>query len=130
MKKIKYSNFKDSQGFSVFASLIAGILIGFANGFFGGGGGMICVPLLLLLGLNTKKAHATTLLVMLPVSIASSLIYITEGFFDFDTVLFVLMGCVAGGAAGALLLKKLKVQIIQYLFAVLVIAAGVRVLLM
>ena len=118
-----------SVGFSVFASLAAGVLIGFANGFFGGGGGMICVPLLLMLGLGTKQAHATALLVMLPVSIASSTVYITGGFLDLSTTLFVLIGCVAGGVLGALLLKKLKVQFVQYLFAFVVIAAGVRILL-
>ncbi|MCL2540224.1 MAG: sulfite exporter TauE/SafE family protein [Firmicutes bacterium] len=112
---------------TVALSLGAGILIGFANGFFGGGGGMICVPLLLLIGLSTKRAHATAMLVILPVSIASGIIYITKGFFDLNTMLYVLAGCIAGGIIGAVLLKKLNVLVTQYLFALVVIAAGIRI---
>ena len=52
---------------SVWIKLLTGSIIGFVNGFWGGGGGMICVPLLQnIIHLPEKKAHATTLLIMLP----------------------------------------------------------------
>ena len=106
----------------------AGIFIGIINGFFGGGGGMICVPALILLGLSNKQAQATAILIMLPISIASAIVYYSSGFVDSNSVLFVSIGSVIGGIVGAYLLKKLSNNVLQYVFALVVVAAGVRML--
>ena len=107
-----------------------GLLIGFINGFFGGGGGMLCVPLLeKVLAEPTKKAHATAILVILPVSVASAIVYAVSGSFSWLPVLTVSGGVLAGGIAGALLLKKLPAFIVGIVFAVLMIAAGVKLAL-
>ena len=66
---------------------IAGVFIGAINGFFGGGGGMVCVPVLLLLGLVNQRAQATAILIMLPISIASAIVYYTQGFVEWEGVL-------------------------------------------
>ena len=56
--------------------ILSGIAIGLANGFFGGGGGMICVPLLeKVLKIDNKKSHSTALAVMLPIAIFSIMVY-------------------------------------------------------
>ena len=104
--------------------LTAGVFIGVINGFFGGGGGMICVPALLLLGLSNKQAQATAILIMLPISI----VYYTNGFVDWNTVLYVALGSVVGGVLGAYLLKNLSNNVLQYIFAFVVMAAGIRML--
>ncbi len=106
----------------------AGILVGAVNGFFGGGGGMICVPLLLLLGLNNQRAQATAILIMLPISIASAIVYYTQGFVEWDCVLFVATGSIVGGAIGACLLKILPNKALKFVFAVVVILAGIKML--
>ena len=63
--------------------ILTGVATGVANGFFGGGGGMIVVPLMtFLLKMKTKVAHATALAVILPVTIVSATIYIAKGYFD------------------------------------------------
>ena len=60
-----------------FLSVLVGCFVGFINGFFGGGGGMIAVPTLAkFYDLEEKKAHATSIAVILPLSIASSIIYL------------------------------------------------------
>ena len=65
---------------NIWLKLITGAIIGFVNGFWGGGGGMVCVPLLQnVIGLPEKKSHATTLLIMLPLSIASLVVYLING---------------------------------------------------
>ena len=47
--------------------ILAGITTGFINGIFGGGGGMIIVPILtFLLSKKNKIAHATAILIILP----------------------------------------------------------------
>ena len=57
------------------------------SGFFGGGGGMLCVPLLQFRGLDVKRAHATALIVILPLCIVSAAIYIANGYFDANAVM-------------------------------------------
>ena len=104
-----------------------GLLIGFINGFFGGGGGMLCVPLLeKVLAVPTKKAHATAILVILPVSVASAIVYAVSGTFSLLPVLTVSGGVLVGGVAGALLLKKLPAFAVGMVFAVLMIVAGAK----
>ena len=61
-------------------SVLLGVLIGFVNGLFGAGGGMLVVPVLtFLLGLNTKRAHATAILIILPLCAVSGVVYLTRG---------------------------------------------------
>jgi len=49
------------------APAVAGGLAGIANGFFGGGGGMVLVPLLTArCGLDQRRAFATSVAVILP----------------------------------------------------------------
>lgn len=101
--------------------------VGFVNGFFGGGGGMLLVPLLeKVLKCPVKKSHATAIAVILPVSIAGAITYILSGFFEWTPVLGAAGGCVAGGAAGALLLKKLPSNIVAFVFALMMIGVGVK----
>ena len=109
--------------------IVFGLLIGVVNGVFGGGGGMICVPLLLLLGLSNKKAQATAILVMVPISIASGIVYYSNGNLDLTLVLLVGAGSIVGGILGALLLKKLNNLALQYIFALVVLAAGIKILI-
>ncbi|MCH5164441.1 MAG: TSUP family transporter [Clostridiales bacterium] len=107
--------------------IMGGLGVGFANGFFGGGGGMLCVPLLdKLLKERTKVAHATAMLIILPISIASAITYVANGYFDLKLTLIVGGGVIAGGIVGALLLKKLNSGVVAIIFAVLMIAAGVK----
>jgi len=74
--------------------LVGGILVGVANGLFGGGGGMLCVPLLLLAGLDNQKAQATAILIMTPISIASVIVYYTSGYIDITNAIFVGVGSI------------------------------------
>lgn len=111
-------------------AVVLGCAIGFINGFWGGGGGMICVPALTyLLSVPEKKAHATTIFIMLPLCIASFFIYYFKGFVQFDTKLWIITaGFVVGGVLGALLLKKINNTILQIVFAIVIIAGGIRLL--
>jgi len=106
----------------------AGIFVGAANGLFGGGGGMICVPLLLLLGLDNKRAQATAILIMLPISLVSAIIYIIGGQVELSPTLFVSIGSIVGGLLGALLLNKLNNKALQFIFAFVVLGVGIRMI--
>lgn len=107
--------------------VLGGCAVGFVNGFFGGGGGMLCVPLLSgPLGEPTKTAHATAMLIILPISVASAITYVSGGIFDLSLCLKVGIGVLAGGIIGAVLLKKLNSTVVAIVFAIVMAAAGVR----
>jgi len=112
------------------ARLAAGLLIGLLNGFFGSGGGVAAVEVLQKLGLDAKEAHATSILVILPLSLASAVIYLAAGQAQLggDT-LALLAGASCGGLAGARLLGRLAPAWVETLFTLLILAAGVRMVL-
>ena len=77
-----------------------------------------------------KNAHATALLVILPISLISALVYLLNGSVDWEYTLFATIGVVAGGAAGALLLNRLSGNVVKLIFSLLLLASGVRMFFM
>lgn len=104
--------------------LLTGGLVGAANGLFGGGGGMLAVPLLSRTGMSERQAHATAILLILPVSLLSFAVYAWRGLYDFSVLIPTALGVTAGGALGAKLLGKLPENTVQLIFALLQLAAG------
>lgn len=109
----------------IWLMILGGIAVGFANGFFGGGGGMIAVPLLIgAFHLPKKKAHATALAVILPLSVISGAIYLTRGAAEIPVLIGAGAGVLVGGIIGALLLKKIPNETLAPLFYFIMIVAG------
>ena len=120
---------KKDNKISVWILLLIGLFIGFVNGFCGGGGGMICVPTLtMILHLEEKIAHATTILIMLPLSIASFVVYLISGSLDFKIASIVTAGFVVGGVIGAIILNKINNVVLQIVFAFIIILGGIKLL--
>ena len=105
--------------------IFCGTAVGLANSLFGGGGGMLAVPLLQKNGYEEKSAHATAILVILPVSIFSFILYFFQGLYDFSVLIPTAIGVTAGGIVGAKLLGKMPVKFVNLLFAFLQAVAGV-----
>ena len=113
----------------IFLLSICGVLIGFVNGFFGGGGGMICVPLLEnVLHLESKYSHATAIAIILPISIVSAAIYMLNGNIKTTPFFTTASGFIIGGILGSILLKSLPTKILKILFCFLMLASGIRLL--
>ena len=109
--------------------ICAGIVTGLVNGLFGGGGGMLVVPMLTFLSkMPVKNAHATAILIILPVSALSGILYAAFGNFSLSSGLPVSSGVLAGGIAGAFLLKKLSAKWVSAVFALVMLAAGLKML--
>lgn len=107
-----------------------GLGLGFINGLFGGGGGMVAVPLLSgVLGYPGKQAHATAILVILPVCAVSAITYIVNGFIDLNVIIPAAIGNVAGGLAGAEFLGKLPKFWVDITFIAVMLVAGVRMVI-
>ena len=108
-------------------SIITGLLAGTVNGLFGGGGGMIVVPMLCgFLGYEKKSAHATAILIILPISLLSGFIYGVAGYLDTSVLFPVMFGAVAGGISGAVFLSRIPTKSVAVIFAALMFFAGVK----
>ena len=82
------------------------------------------MPLLVKTGLDEKRAHATAILVILPVSLLSFILYTLRGFYNPQVLIPTAIGVTFGGFLGAKLLGKLPVKAVNLVFAALQAAAG------
>ena len=109
------------------APAVAGGLAGVANGFFGGGGGMVLVPLLTgRCGLDQRRAFATSVAIILPLCVLSSVIYFFRGGLDLSAALPYLLGGLAGGWIGGRVFRRLNMDWLRRAFALLILYGGAR----
>ena len=110
--------------------LIAGALAGVANGFFGGGGGSVFVPLLTgYCKLDQRRAFATSVAVILPLCALSVGLYFFRGGLDLMTALPYLIGGAAGGWLGGKWFKGVEIAWLRRGFGLLLIYGGLRCVL-
>lgn len=114
---------------SKFFGALGGFAVGVINGLFGAGGGALTVPLLEKSGLETKRAHAGAIGVILPITLLSAALYINRGEVAVADALPFLPGTVLGAVAGAIFLKKITAPWLKGLFGALIIFAGMRMAL-
>ena len=105
-----------------------GVAVGLLNGLLGAGGGMVTVPLLDRLGVRGQKSHATSLAVIVPLSLASAWLYWRRGWFAPEEVLPYLPGGLAGAWLGARLLPRLPLPWLKAAFGLLLLWAAWRLL--
>lgn len=120
----------NQQKSATFRLTAGGALTGAANGLFGGGGGMIAVPILQrAVGYDALRAHATAIAVILPASLTSGAVYLFFGLVPLQLFLPVAIGVAAGGFLGAKLLPRISARAVTFVFAALMFAAGIKTLL-
>ncbi|WP_294407156.1 sulfite exporter TauE/SafE family protein [uncultured Ruminococcus sp.] len=111
-------------------SAVTGIITGAANGLFGSGGGMIAVPMLQSGGMEEKSAHATSIAITLALSLISSVTYFSFGSLDIQSAWKFVPCGLAGAAAGAFFMKKISNKLLKRIFGAVMIAAGIRLLVL
>ena len=105
------------------------LFVGVANGLFGGGGGMLVVPVFsILCGLEEKIAHSSAILTILPLSLVSGIIYACNGNFQSPQGFYVGAGVIVGGLIGTFLMKKFSGNLLRIIFYTLMIVAGITML--
>lgn len=106
---------------------LTGLLAGAVNGFFGGGGGMVLVPLLRgWIGMEDKRAFATSVAVMLPMCAVSAGAYLLRGGIDLPMAAPFLLGGLVGGVLSGISYKRVPPKLLVRLFAALIVFGGVR----
>ena len=110
--------------------VVTGALGGQANGLFGSGGGLFLVPLMTRWSkLEERKAFATSVAIILSLSIVSSVVYFTKGALDFSTAWPYLLGGGIGGVISGLVFQKVPLNFLRRIFGLLILYGGIRAVL-
>ena len=113
----------------VWKARLAGAAAGLANGCFGGGGGMVFLPLMSReKELTGRQLFATCVAVIFPVCAVSAVVYLLRGGVSLAAALPYLAGGLAGGWGGGKLYGKVPVKLLRWVFAGFLFYAGVRYL--
>jgi len=109
--------------FAVGASFFAGII----SSFFGIGGGIVFVPLMVVgMGMAMKKAAPTSQLILLFVSLSGVISHSILGHPDFTQAGFLAIGSFIGGLVGARLSLDIKERYLQILVSVVILIAAAK----
>lgn len=110
---------------------VTGALSGAANGFFGAGGGLFLVPLLISwCGMEQKHAFATSVAVIFPLCAVSAVIYRLKGGLPIAQAVPYLLGGAAGGVLAGKLFGRVKADWLRRAFGVLILYGGIRAVLL
>ena len=106
-----------------------GLLAGFFGALFGVGGGIVIVPLLVLLcAFDQRRASATSLAAILISAVAASITYALHGEVKPGAAAIVGLPAVAGVLLGTSLQQRVPVDKLTYGFAVVLAAVGIRLI--
>lgn len=105
-----------------------GAFSGFINGIFGSGGGVaIVLSLWALAGEvleDRRRVFANVTAIILPISLASSLVYLKLSPPTGES-LWIGVSALVGGAVGAMLLGRLRLRVVKVIFAFILIVSGI-----
>jgi uncharacterized protein len=110
--------------------ILIGLAAGFFSALFGVGGGIVIVPLLLLVGRwELRPATSTSLAAIGITATAGVIVYAVHG--DVRPAYAALVGipAAAGAIGGTSLQQRLPVRTLSFLFAALLVAIAIRMLL-
>jgi len=116
---------------SLWTDALIGLVVGVFSGLFGVGGGILLVPLLVLWwGEEQKRAQATSLVVVSLAAVTGATTYSLGDSVAWLAVPFLLVGGLVGAWLGSALVIRLATPWLRVAFAVLLIFAAVRLIVM
>jgi len=119
----QYNTSKQIMLLVIGASFFAGII----SSFFGIGGGIIFVPLMIVaMGMGMKKAAPTSQLILLFASFSGLVTHSLLGHPDYFQSLLLAIGAFGGGLVGARLSLEIKERWLQILVSVVIIIAAIK----
>ena len=110
--------------------LAIGAIGGLFAGLFGVGGGFIMVPLMMAwLRFDQRRAAATSLLAIIPPALLSAALYGARGEIDLIAAAIIAVGAIAGTPLGALLLRRISLTWLKWLFIAGLLASALRLII-
>lgn len=107
--------------------IVIGLLSGIAAGFFGIGGGVLIVPMLIYwAGFNQHRATGTSLAVLLPpIGIAAVIEYWRNGNVDIRAAIYIAIAMLIGGGIGAFGANKIAGPYLRLAFGLFITILGI-----
>jgi len=110
--------------------IVIGILAGLLSGVVGVGGGLIMIPLLIiLLGLSQHQAQGTSLAVMLPpIGILAAINYHKAGFVEWEYAMIIAVTFIIGGYFGSKYAVSLRPEIVKRVFGIVMLIGALKMI--
>jgi uncharacterized membrane protein YfcA len=108
--------------------VIIGLMAGLFSGLLGVGGGLVMIPLMVvLLGYSQHEAQGTSLAVLaIPVTFLAAYNYYTEGFVNWKFALIIAVSFLIGGFFGSKLAITIDKELLKKIFGVILIIAAIK----
>lgn len=109
--------------------VLIGLAAGLLSGVLGIGGGVIMVPLLLLLGYTQHQAQGTSLAAMLPpVTLLAVLQYSKAGHVDWKMALVISASFIIGGLLGSKIAVAIDERMLKKIFGALMLVVSIKII--
>lgn len=110
---------------------LGGAAAGLINGLLGTGGGIIIIFILSRVNKDgdPKDNFASAIAAILPMSVVSAGNYLKNGSVDLSDALPYILPAVVGGLLGALLLARIKTELLKRIFSFVLLYAGVNMII-
>lgn len=116
-------------GVEIALTVLAGVLTGILSALFGGGGGQISIPfMILVLGFSQHVAEGTSLFVIVPTAIVGAWAHSRRGFVRWRSAFWLGVAGLAGAAVGSMLAVRTDELLLRRLYAAFVLYAAFRFL--
>lgn len=110
-------------------AITLGLVAGFLGGMFGVGGGIIMVPgLVLLLGFDQHRAHATSVATIVAIAAAGVIPFAMDGEVEWGYAAVMVAGSLTGAYYGARVVSRIPAVWLARAFVVVALTAAVRFL--
>lgn len=110
--------------------VVAGACAGILAGFFGVGGGVIMIPLMVAyLGATQHQAHGTSLAIMIFIALFGAIQYASNGYIKWELVAGLAAGSVVGAIIGARLMMKVPAYQLRRVLGFIMVIVAIRMLI-
>lgn len=108
--------------------IVIGLLAGVFSGFMGVGGGVIMIPLMIvLLGFSQHEAQGTSLAVLaIPVTFLAAYNYYSEGYVNWKFALIIGLSFVIGGYFGSKFAISINQAMMKKVFSVILLLIAIK----
>ena len=111
----------------VLHALLIGLGAGLLAGMFGVGGGILIVPMLVMVAkFDQRFAHGTSLAAVFPIAVSNIFTYWAHGHIDWHLAFFLAIGAVCGAFLGTHLLQILNHRTLAVSFSLVMVFTAVR----
>ena len=105
-----------------------GVLAGAFSGLFGVGGGIVMVPLLIMLGFGERRATATSLSAIVVIAAAAAALHGLYGNVRLGDAALLVVPAVAGVGIGVAVQQRIPERAVSLLFALLLFVVAVELI--